>query len=359
VTERNVNVFTGLVVLAVVALLLIVGGLIPLLRGKPVPPKTFIAYLDESGGIREGDAVRISGRRAGYVSNVTMMQHEGSIKARVEFVIQAGDGSPWLNELRDTGIPHDSSIRVRQARMLGRPRLEITIGQDTTQTIADGGEWNDARGAGGDDEFTGWQQDIDRARDQIARIVAVLDDRELFENLNSMLKNASAALRDVEATLARNTGFGTQLWDTLDSATRAMDEVTADLRQRREGEQPDSSLTSATEGLIEFERQLAELDGHVADIEREIARIEEQTDGAVDSFDSDELSKLGLELRRQAARLRSSMFTSVSDPKRFGDMPGWRQTRPFYHGGEPHTGTSIDDTPPPAPGERTGVPRGK
>lgn len=357
--ERNVNVFTGLVVLAVVVLLVIVGGLIPLLRPEPVPPKTFIAYLDESGGIREGDAVRISGRRAGYVSNVTMMQHEGNVMARVEFVIQAGDGSPWLNELRDTGIPHDSSIRVRQARMLGRPRLEITIGQDLTQTIADGGEWKDARGAGGDDEFTGWQQDIDRAREQIAGIIAILDDSERFDKLNSLLKQANAALQDVEAAFARNTGLGTQIWDTLDSATRAMDKMTADLRERREGDQPESPLAGATEGLAELERQLGELDGHIADIEREIVRIEEQSNGALDSFDGVALAGLGLELRRQAARLRSSMFTAVSNPKKFGDMPGWRQTRPFYHGGDPHTGTSIDDTPPPAPGERTGVPRGK
>ena len=113
------------------------------------------------------------------------------------------------------------------------------------------------------------------------------------------------------------------------------------------------------EGLNKAGTQMDDLHKQLTDTAEQVERMREQTDGALSASESRELEKAGRDLRGMASRLRASMERAVIDPSKAGDMPPSRFWRPYYHGGEPRKGTSIDDQPVTPPGEGVGVPRGK
>jgi hypothetical protein len=104
--------------------------------------------------------------------------------------------------------------------------------------------------------------------------------------------------------------------------------------------------------------QLDEFAGKLADAMREVDRISGTLGDTVSSTEKSKLDELGLELRRLATRLRAGMELAERNPKEV-DMPNWRRSRAYFHGGEPSAGTSIDEQPPEAPGERAGIPKGE
>lgn len=354
--ELTANKVTGGIALVVVALVLVGWAAGWFFSGPVAEPRLFVAYFDESAGIREGDAVRIQGRRAGYVTDVTVVQHEGKAQARVEFAIAPGTGSPWLKEMVDTGgVPSDSSIRIRPAGMRGRPQLVIDIGKRSTERIAVGEEWKNTRGASEEDTFSQWQEDINRARSQIADLVAFFDD-DSWSNLTRQLSQLRDSLESADSNISSvldNTG---ELARNMDDTIRNLDNAVANLRDQAP-ESPEG-LRAAEENLSRVAAELEEVHRQLVDSADQVERMREESEAARRSTESEELGKAGRELRAMAARLRASMARAESDPSRAGDLPPSRFWRPYYHAGEPRRGTSIDQTPVSPPGEGIGVPKG-
>ena len=347
---KRANLVTGLLTLA-----LIIGGSTWLvarrIMAEPVEePRTYVAYFENAGGLREGDGVRIQGRRAGYVTGSEVVMRDGKPLVRVEFVIQPGSGSPWLQNMP---IPADSRISVRMPAMLGRPQLIITVGDDKNEIVPVGGEWVNTNSASDQDQFGQWYEDLDRARTQIQDFIAAFDDKEAFEKLNQQLSDIAGSLEKADQAVQSAVADARKLEENLTDATAGMDEAREQVSAQRESTA--EGVNSMAESTARIEPELDRIDAELSKALAEVERLKQSTDNLEEQ---DDLSKLGLDLRKLSAQLRSSWKRAESDPSKGGDMPNWRRTRPYYHGGEPRAGTSIDDPPPEAPSEKVGVPKG-
>lgn len=354
--ELTANKVTGAIALAIVGALLLWWGAGLLFSGPVVEPRLFVAYFDESAGIREGDAVRIQGRRAGHVTDVTVVQHEGRAKARVQFAIAPGRGSPWLSELVDSGgVPSDSSIRIKPGSIRGRPQLVITIGDKDDELIPIGGEWKKTRSANEEDTFSQWQEDINRARDQVGEVVAFFDDeqwKQLTDQLGALRDELEGVDKNVGSIAERSDGLA----EGLDEATKAMDSLVEELKARDTANRDD--MLQLADSLAKAGAEMDDLHKQLTEAAEQIELMYEQSSDALNTSESKQLQKTGRDLRSMASRLRASMERAVLDPSRAGDMPPSRFWRPYFHGGEPRRGTSIDPSPVTAPGDGLGVPKG-
>ncbi|MCA8913986.1 MAG: MCE family protein [Planctomycetes bacterium] len=348
--DSKINLITGVVVL-VIALAIGVYVVIKALPSSDVQPGVkYVAYFENSGGIQEGDSVRIQGRRAGKVTAVGVVVHEGRAVTRVEFEIAPGSGSQWL---KDAAIPGDSTISVKTPAFMGRPQLLISIGSNDDDPIAEGGEWKNTRSASGQDQLSQWHEDIVRAQTEIEGLLSYLDDTEKFERLKDQLGDIADALEKADQQIADTTGRAAEAGDMLDEATKGIDDVRKQISAQ--SEPATDGLNQIADNTSQLSTELDRVDENLSKALAEVERMKEGTDNMASSADQMKLDKLGIELRKMVARLRSSMERAKYDPSQAGDMPNWRRTRPYFNGGEPTKGTSIDENPPRAPGDDSGV----
>ena len=355
--QLKANRLTGFIALALVVIVMLWWGIGWLTSGPVVEPRLFVAYFDESAGLREGDAVRIQGRRAGYVTDVSVVQHQGSAQARVEFAIAPGTGSPWLRDMVDSGgVPPDSSIRVRPGSVRGRPQLVINIGDKNENRIEVGGEWKNTRGANSRDTFSQWQEDINRARSQIGELVAFFED-DNWSSLTRQLGEIRNALEGADSNIGAIAEQTSGLADGLDSAEAQMNALLE--RLEAPGSDDPAKLQEFADNFNKAGKQMDDLHTQLTDTAELVERMHKQSGDAVSVSESRQLQRAGFELREMASRLRASMERAVLDPSRAGNLPPSRFWRPYFHGGEPRRGTSIDEPPVPAPGDGIGLPHGK
>lgn len=335
-TERKLNLLSG--ALAVVAALALVGwfAVRPALEPAPEPGRRFVAYFDDAAGIETGDAVRIEGRRAGFVTDVTLAEHEGKLKVRIEFEIRPGSSSKWLNT---EGIPADSRISVSQPGMFGRPQLVIAFGK-SDELVPEGGEWTRTRGASSDDELTVAKAGLEGFNRTLDQIHAFFDGdtmsqvRAAVEDLLSNLRQTDQGLRDgfANAPAAAN---------EMQELIERLDRLATDLKQA------DESLREAAERSDEMGKEAIEvldnLDAQLADVLAQVRRAEEQTEETNEQYKSAQLHKQGLELRKFSAQLRRQMERAEGDPSQAGDTPNWRLSRKFFNGAHPLPGGDPDN----------------
>ena len=355
--NRTANRVTGGIALVLVGGWLVWTAATWAFSGPVVEPRLFVAYFDQSAGIREGDAVRIQGRRAGHVTEVTVVQHEGRAQARVEFAIAPGRGSPWLREMVDSGgVPADSKIRIKPGGIRGRPQLVISIGDKDDELIKVGEEWKNTKSANQEDTFSQWQEDIDRAREQFAGVVAFFDDepwRELTDQLANLREMLEQADQNAGSIAEQTAGIS----DGLDDAIRGLDELTASLNVSEDGDE--SRMQAFADNINDAGVQMDDLHKQLVEAGEQIERLRKTSEDSLSASEEATLIRSGLKLREMASRLRASMERAVIDPSRAGDLPPSRFWRPYFHGGAPRRGTSIDEIPVAPPGERAGVPAGR
>ncbi|MCB9894472.1 MAG: MCE family protein [Planctomycetes bacterium] len=350
---NKANLITGIVVLAV-ALLIVAFAIIRSLPDSGVQPGVmYVAYFENSGGIQEGDDVRIQGRRAGVVKSVGVVMRDGKAVTRVEFEIKPGSGSQWL---KDAPIPGDSTISVKTPSFMGRPQLLISIGSKDDDPIAEGGEWTKTRSAGSKDQLTEWHDDLVRAQDEIERFVSFFDDTEGFERLKNQLGDIAEALEKADQQIADLTENAGETGDKLDEAKQQLDDLHENLASQ--SEPASDALGQIADNTSQLPAELDKIDERIGSVLDEVERMKSDSSGMASTAEQMKLDQLGIELRKMAARLRSSMERAVYDPSQAGDMPNWRRTRPYFNGGTPSKGTSIDENPPPAPADQSGVPKG-
>lgn len=350
------NLVTGMIVLALIAAVLIYVGLNELLSLPEVEKQSYVAYFENSAGLREGDRVRIQGRSAGRVTHVEVVNHDGRIVTRVEFEIDPGTGSPWLRQMEKAGgIPSDSTITVRAPSMMGRPILVISIGKEDGNPIPEGGEWVNTRSANESDQLGQWGEDIERARTQIRSFNDYFEDEEKFDALRENLAKIADSLEQADEAMGRIEGRGIELDEGLTKAQQSMDEMRENLAS--EGESTSNALGDVVANTGRTVEQLDEVATDLDKAMREIDRIASSIGDSTSSFEKSKLENLGLELRKLSSSLRAGMRRAESNPKEVG-MPNWRRSRPYFQGGEPAVGTSISEPPAEAPSEKVGVPKG-
>ena len=350
---RKINLISGSIVLALVGVIALIFTVRKLIEPAPEPTVTYVAYFEDSGGLQEGDAVRIAGRRAGHVTAVEVVMRDGKALTRIEFAIAPGSGSQWLN---GAAVPADSTISVKVPSFMGRPQLLISMGNENAEPIEEGGEWTSTRSANSQDQLSQWNEDIVRTQDQIADFLTFFDDKEGFDNLKKQLSDVAAALKQADENIANIVDGASTVAPALDDMTARMDETRKNLAGQ--GDRASEGLNELDGNMTTLGENITRIDEKLSDVIVEVDRLKGPSSDLASMSEQAKLDQLGLDLRKFAARLRSSMERAKSDPAQFGDMPNWRRSRPYFSGGEPSNGTSIDDKPPDAPGEHSGVPAG-
>jgi phospholipid/cholesterol/gamma-HCH transport system substrate-binding protein len=333
-SDHSINLFSGLLALAVITFLVLwFGAFKPLTTSAPQPGRLFVAYFDDAGGIEPGDAVRLKGRRAGRVTDVQLVTRDGRAQVRVEFEINPGPGSPWL---REAAIPADSSIEVRVPRVFRRPQLAVTIGEDTENLIPEGGEWVEVKGLDSSDASVLMKEGVDRFRQFVDQFHEFLDAPTGLAAIEQSLESARAALQEADGQVSRFFGDVPDAGAVLDSTRAELDNLTAQIERGSRSLNEDLEL--AASGGLEAESALLRAESTLDGMLREVRRFEASTAAGAEQFERAGLAGLGIELRKQAARLRASMEIAKGDPSRGVSMPSWRRSRQFFSGDHPLPG---------------------
>jgi len=332
ITDYNLNLAVGLV--AIIGAVLFVGWRVGSLLLTPAPERgrVFVAYFDDAAGVQAGDAVRIQNRRAGEVTDVALIEHEGRVQVRVEFEIRPGTSSPWLTH---AGIPTDSRITIQRPRAFGRPRVNISIGESSDEFIPEGGEWKRTRGARSESDLDIWEADRQRFEKQADDLFAYFENEEFVKQIKDGVAGIADTFRQLESTVESAFKDVADLGKNIDAARESLDELRQGIAEARPG-MKDSFESAAVSTNIddrEFDRVLDGIAGFVSvldELERTIVQNRKQAEDPG-------LQRQIRQLRRQSTQLRASWLLAEQDPSRGGGTLSWRRSRQHYHGGESAT----------------------
>lgn len=170
----------GLFALLSLALTFAIG--VTIANASFAPRDTFLARVDDVGGLRSGDDVRVAGVRVGTISDITV--EEG--RALIAFTVD-----------RSLPLPDDSTARVQWVDLIGSNELLIQPG--TSSTVLQPGAELVATTSATDladlaDAFGPLTQtlDPDRINELTATVLSVIDGRE--DDLSRLLVDLDAAL---------------------------------------------------------------------------------------------------------------------------------------------------------------------
>ncbi len=336
-TERKLNLITGVIAgaIIVVVVVFLIGILIPESK-RPESGRKYVAFFEDAGGIEPGDAVRIKGRRAGIVTAVEIVIRDDKPMNRVEFLIAPGTGSKWLEDER---IATDSRIEVTVPRMFRRPQLVITPGDDPGE-IAEGGEWTNTKGRDSDGDVVKVKAMIDQVSEAVAGFNFFLDDPSGMKNVQDSIAQIRRNLQEVDtrtkSVLENTAGSGDQL-DKVHEQLQALNERFAESR-----ESIDTSLASLDDAGTNADKTVESINKELSRLTASIQEFEKASHDNRAQLETAGLDKLGVELRKFAARLRASMEVARADPAQFGDMPNWRKSRRYFNGEHPLPGGDPD-----------------
>jgi ABC-type transporter Mla subunit MlaD len=324
--DRRLNFWLGIgaLVLAMAAGLWM--AIRPVLKQPSEPPQLYVAYFENAGGLEVGDVVRIKGRRAGRVVGTEVVRRDDKVMIRVEFEIAPGSGSQWLKQ---GGIPVDSVIRVRQPAVLGRPTLSIELGE-ADKIIHVGGEWPQARGVTGEDQFSALKaklNEFDAAIDKYMAYVRpefIADIKARIAQLRLSIDQArsavSGAVADVPLLVERVNELGRMLRDLLTQVRKAAPGI-------------EENVKTVEQRLRDAPRQAQDASEAIADLREMVSRIDKTVAEFNGRSEDGDFSKAVREFRKFSAQLRASAVRSEYQPKQAGDLPPWRLARPYFNGG--------------------------
>src|SRR5262245_53287416 len=135
--DRRLSLWVGSFVLAALALLAVAILSLSSQRGIFTPRYHLVAYYDKVGGLVTGAEVRLAGTRAGRVESVTLAKRPDGQPA-VRVLLQ-------LDRAVAERIRGDSVAAIATAGLLGDQIVEISMGTDATQPLADGEELRDRK----------------------------------------------------------------------------------------------------------------------------------------------------------------------------------------------------------------------
>lgn len=322
--ENRLNVVTGVATLVILGLILfavlgrIAFDLVPVASGTP-----YVAYFDESHGLKPGHQVRMIGRRAGIVTDVGLAVVGGRSRVRVQFELRPGEGLAWLDRL-----PSDTEAQIQPGGMRSDPRLVLTQGI-AGDSIAGGGEVKSRSGGPRDDTLTTWRDNLREFDEVIDKAVAIIDGPEVAK-----------AMEAVKIAGERIAQAGPKIDQVVQGAPgmiESMDRLRADLERARTnvseaGGATEVALESSVGSTGRAVAQVEEFGATIARAQDSVANLALSLEAAAASFDSQGTERAGAQLRVLAARLRASQEISAGNPAQFGDMPSRRFWRPYFHG---------------------------
>ncbi len=324
--DRRLNFWLGIGAVVLASLAALWMALKPALNQPAEPPQRYVAYFENAGGLDIGDVVRIKGRRAGKVVGTEVVRRNDKVMIRVEFEIAPGSGSQWLKQ---GGIPADSVIRVRQPAILGRPTLSIELGDDS-EIIAVGGEWREAKGVSGDDQFSALKARLNEFDAAIDKYMAYVKP-EFMADIKLRIVQLRLNIDKVRSAVENAVARAPELVQKVDELGRAISDLLAQVRKAAPG--LGENLKAIEERLREAPQQAQDANNAIADFRERVSRLEKSIAELSVQSETGDFGKAVREFRRFSAQLRAGAVRAESQPKQAGSLPAWRFARPYFNGG--------------------------
>lgn len=228
-SPKGVEVRVGLLVLA--ALGIFAFGSLWILGSFPLGPgrKSYQVAMTSSGGVRQGDRVRISGVEVGRIDAVKL--HPGA-DWPVVFTVTL-DSSIRVTE--------QASARIATEGLLGANYLQIDVGPPSAPELPTGSMIYQGAASGIDGALAGLDALTGRAVELLDQVSGVLD--TIVGDMDPLLKRASRLLSDenlesfsgtlagMNELVAENRPVINSMLERLDSLAAQLEESTADLPQ--------------------------------------------------------------------------------------------------------------------------------
>ena len=339
--DKSINRLTGWVVLGLVAALALFFGGRALFKPAPEVRASYVAYFENAGGLKVGDTVRIKGRRAGTVTDLALVQHNGQARVRVEFVIAPGEGSQWLKDF--DGLPGDTALQITTPKLRGNTQISIAVGKDTAHMIPSGGEVKDARSEVAKDLMTEAREELEKFNGYIDQVLAILDG-PMMEKVTKGVAEFAQRIEEINQRLAEDK---LNLGAINQALVDAIDRLQALRRQVADAvSSTPAQIADLNKQVAQAEPQIDKAGKQVADVARDLGKLDSALSSLAGQVSGPSMQRAGEQLRRLSSQARASMETASSDPKTFGDMPPWRKHRQFYHGDrDPQAGKENDPDP--------------
>jgi phospholipid/cholesterol/gamma-HCH transport system substrate-binding protein len=224
---KAVELRVGLLVLAALAILAF--GSLWIVGSFPIGPgrKTYQVAMSSSGGVRQGDRVRISGVEVGRIEDVTLRP-----------------GQEWpvlFNVVLDpvVKVGEEASARIATEGLLGANYLEIDVGPASTPELAPGSTIYQGASAGIDGALAGLDALTGRAVELLDQVSLVMD--RLADDLEPLLEQATQLLSDrniesfsntlatMETVVEENRPLINSMFQRFDALALRLEESTVEL----------------------------------------------------------------------------------------------------------------------------------
>jgi ABC-type transporter Mla subunit MlaD len=282
-----------------------------------------VAYFDESSGLQPGHQVRMIGRRAGIVTDVSLAVVNGRSRVRVAFELRPGEGLAWVDRL-----PADTKAQIVPGGMRSDPRLVLSQGV-ASESVPEGGEVLAESSGPRDDALTTYRRNLREFDEMIDKAVAIIEGPEVskaMETVKVVGEKIAGAEPQIDSAMAGMPGM-----------IESMDRLRADLDRARTNVAEAGGATEAALGssLGSTDRAIVQVESlgeAVARTQESLSGLAASMESAASAFDGQGTERAGAQLRALAARLRASQEMSAGNPALFGDMPSRRFWRPYFHG---------------------------
>lgn len=204
----------------------------------------YITYLSSSTGLKQGDAVKLSGVDVGTITKISVQDN----RVRVDFEVKPG-----------TQIKSDSVAGIRMTNMLGGQFLGLSFGSEKSSELAAGSTIKSIDSAG-----------IDALMDNVGALTR--DAREMILELN---RNQNEVMARITAMLDENRGAVKESLNGLASITTKIDRGDGSLAMLLNDKTLYSNATALTGSLRDVSSKLERGEGtigkllHEEDVYRE------------------------------------------------------------------------------------------
>lgn len=334
---RRRNFVAGWVTMGLLAAVVLSVIAVVAVRGAAPAPRTYVVYVTDSGTLRDGDPVILSGRHIGSVTDTEVVSRDGTVQTRVEIEI--------FTRFRHLELPSNSRASIGAPGMVSGPRLYLFYGSSDELIEADG-EIEDTSPAPPRDDMSVLGDQLENASRQIDALIAVLNDDELIGSLKAGLVAFRDSMEELSTRMEEFGPGGREVAGFLSSRPEQLADILAEVRYGI------GDISGQLDRLAEA------LDGGADNLDavREstceaIARLEgygKLSADAAAQTDEPEMRDLFLRARWQSAEMAAMLRLAVENPAAAGDYPGAERRNRAFNGGktvlEPFGGTTnVDD----------------
>lgn len=316
------NLTAGIVAMAVMAVLVLAVAGAVVAGSTESEAKHYAVYVTNAGTLGTGDPVFMNGRKIGEVDHVELVNRDGAVQARIEFLI--------YEEHKDLNLPVDSQAVVVGPGLISGPRLVLNYGR-ANEVVEPNGEFTDAVSAESVDQIAGFAESARSLEVLIQELEATFLAPEFLSSVANSIAELRTTMDELNARAAEYGPTLEELKGSLDGTAENLTEVrlqlTADTRDLAD------QLNQLRDALRDGEASVEEIDERTSNAINELGRYQALSNEAAELSHDPQMKQLFLRVRWESASLAAQLENARYNPGAAGSEPGGQRVREHFNGG--------------------------